>query len=158
MGTSKDVDELSGKLAAAGLSLVALNSKAVGAAAFAYKQSTLLQARAATGGDLRLSRWGRQAGGLKLGVGYTVTGTGNATAVVAARPQGPWKVVEFGHGPARFKRRPGGRGRKVPRTPPIAQYRTKGKRAWAKGITSGTPAARVAYRRTQAEGLTKVFR
>lgn len=159
MGTSRDGDELVGKIAAAGASVVAVNTKAIGASALVYKEGALATARAATGGDLRLSRWGRQAGGLKLGVGYVVNGAaGNATAVVAARPQGPWKVVEFGHGPARFQRRKGGRGRKIPRTPPIKQYRTKGKRAWARGITAATPGATLAYRRVQVDGLTKVFR
>lgn len=159
MGESNSTEELAGKLTAAGASLIVLNKRAIGASAQVYKESTLSTARGATGSDLRLSRWGRQPGGLKLGVGYVVTdAAGSASAVIAARPQGPWKVVEFGHGPAKFKRRPGGRGRRVPRTPPIKQYRTKGKRAWAKGITAGTPGAVLAYWRTQVDGLTKVFR
>lgn len=158
MGTSRDGDELAAKLAAAGTSLIVLNSRAIGASAQVYKESALAAARPATGGDLRLSRWGRQAGGLKLGVGYTVNGSGTASAVIAARPQGPWKVVEFGHTEAKFKRRKGGRGRKIPRERPIKPYRTKGKRVWAKGITAGTPGAVLAYNRTQVHGLAKVFR
>jgi len=158
MGTSKDVDELNAKLVAAGATVVGLSKKTVTAAALVYKGSVLTQARSATGGDMRLSRWGRQAGGLKLGAGFEVSGNSPAVALLKPRPAGPWTVVEFGHTEAKFKRRKGGRGRKVPRERPIKPYRTKGKRSWSKGITSGRPGAVLAARRTQAEGLTKVFR
>ena len=157
MGTSKDADELSAKMVAAGAGIIGLSRQTVTAAAVVYKESVLAQARSASGGDMRLSRWGRQAGGLKLGAGFNVQGNTSAVAVLTPRPMGPWKVVEAGHGPARFKRRPGGRGRKVPRTPPIDQYRTKGKRSWSKGIVSGRPGAVLAARRVQANGLVKVF-
>lgn len=158
MGTSKDVNEFNGKMVAAGASLITLNRKAVTASALVFKESVLAQGRSATGGDLRLSRWGRQAGGLKLGAGFTVTGDTNATALLKARPAGPWSVVEFGHTEAKFKRRPGGRGRRVPRTPPIKTYRTKGKYPWSKGIAAGKPGAVLAARRVQVDGITKVFR
>jgi hypothetical protein len=157
MGESKNVDELNAKLVAAGATVVGLGRQTVTAAALVYKGSVLAQARVASGGDMRLSRWGRQAGGLKLGAGFNVQGNTSAVAVLTPRPMGPWKVVEAGHGPARFKRRKGGRGRKVPRTPPIAQYRTKGKRSWSKGVVSGRPGAVLAARRVQVDGLSKVF-
>lgn len=74
-----------------------VNRKALGSAALTYKDITLLEARKDTGGDLRLSNWGKR--GVRLGVGYDVRGYENATAKIQPRPQGPWKVLEAGAKP-----------------------------------------------------------
>jgi hypothetical protein len=50
----------------------AANRDATAAAAQEYKESVLQTGRVATGGDLRLSKWGKK--GVKLGAGYDVDG------------------------------------------------------------------------------------
>lgn len=98
MGTSNSAKELSEKLVAVGHGVTAANRNAVTAAAAAYKDSTLAAGRSDSGGDLRLSRWGRK--GLRLNVGYDVDGNGpEASAVIKPRPMGPWKVLEYGAKP-----------------------------------------------------------
>jgi hypothetical protein len=97
MGTSRSAGELAFRLGKAGDAIVNGNRKAVGAAADVYKDSVLREARKDTGGDLRLSRWGRN--GLALRAGYDVDGNAEATARLTARPQGPWKVLEYGARP-----------------------------------------------------------
>lgn len=97
MGTSRSATELAHKLDAAGRSITGHNRAAVGAAADAYKDSVLTQARGDSGGDLRLSKFGRN--GVKLGAGYDVDGDVRATAKLSPRPMGPWKVLEYGASP-----------------------------------------------------------
>jgi len=204
MGTSKSTAELAAKMTAAGKSLVNNNRDAVAAAANAYKGSVLEQARKDSGGDMRLSRWGKN--GAKLGAGYEVKGTVDASAVLRPRPAGVWRVLEDGAKPhliipgltrrqgraltlfsvmagqggdlggydigalaatARGNRNNrGGRRRRSGKAllfggEHYAYARhpgTKGKGTWSKGLRRGDKAAPVAYRRTQAEGLLKVFR
>lgn len=97
MGTSKNATQLAHKMDLAGKAIVGENRDAVAAAADVYKDSVLTQARRDSGGDLRLSRWGRR--GVKLGAGYDVDGSVKASAKMTARPQGPWKVLEYGAKP-----------------------------------------------------------
>jgi hypothetical protein len=95
MGTSNSVDELAKKLVSAGSGLVDNNRKGVAAAADVYKAAVLDAARKDSGGDGRLSKWGKS--GTQLGAGYKLEG--NATAVLRPRPAGPWRVLEDGARP-----------------------------------------------------------
>jgi hypothetical protein len=89
---------LAKRLPAVGAALVKNNQDATKRAAMAYKAAALKQGSKDSGGDLRLSRWGKR--GVKLGVGFDVEGSGGtAKAVVAPRPMGPWKVLEYGAAP-----------------------------------------------------------
>ncbi len=97
MGTSRNATELAHKLDAAGRAVIGENRAAVSAAAGVYKDSVLTQARVDSGGDLRLSHFGRN--GTKLGAGYDVDGDVHATAKLTPRPMGPWKVLEYGAKP-----------------------------------------------------------
>lgn len=97
MGTSRNAAELAHKMDLAAKRIVGENRDAVAAAADVYKDSVLTQGRLDTGGDQRLSRWGRR--GIKLGAGYDVNGDVVATAKMAPRPMGPWKVLEYGAKP-----------------------------------------------------------
>jgi hypothetical protein len=103
VGESKSSAELAAKLTLAATALGRANRKAVGEAANTYKFGALQAAREDVGPDLRLSRWGAKRGrstqGLKLGAGYDVRGYDNAVALLRARPQGVWKVVEYGAKP-----------------------------------------------------------
>jgi hypothetical protein len=93
MGTSKNVDEFAKKIVAGGKSVVE-NRDAVAASADAYKAAVLVQGRKDSGGDLRLSRWGKN--GIRLNAGYELKGNVNASAVLTPRPAGPWRVLEDG--------------------------------------------------------------
>lgn len=103
MGESKSSAELAAKLTLAATALGRANRKAVGEAANTYKFGALQTAREDVGPDLRLSRWGAKRGkstqGVKLGARYDVRGSTNAVALLKARPQGVWKVVEYGSKP-----------------------------------------------------------
>lgn len=97
MGTSRSPKELADKLDSAGKIIAGGNRDAVSAAADVYKDAVLFQGRLDTGGDLKLSRWGRN--GLRLNAGYDVDGQAKATAKLRPRPMGPWKVLEYGAKP-----------------------------------------------------------
>jgi hypothetical protein len=105
MGTSKSGADLSKKLVRYAGGVPAANRRAVGAAAMQFKNAVL----DAADRDLarhsspprHFSRWGKAVGegkrkGLKVGAGYDVKGSANAVALLKARPQGPWKVLEYG--------------------------------------------------------------
>lgn len=77
-----------------GVALARNNSQATQRAALAYKTAALKEASKDSGGDLRLSRWGKR--GVKLGVGFDIEGGSQAKATIAPRPMGPWKVLEYG--------------------------------------------------------------
>lgn len=95
MSTAYTVKDLVDNVAAYGKVVTGTNREAVTAAADVYKDSVLTQGRMDSGGDLRLSRWGRN--GLKLNAGYDVDGRGTkAEAIIKPRPMGPWKVLEYG--------------------------------------------------------------
>ena len=94
MGTSRDGAALAAKLTVAATAIANANRNATAAAAQEYKESVLQTGRIATGGDLRLSKWGKK--GVKLGAGYDVDVQQHAKATLTARPMGPWKVVEYG--------------------------------------------------------------
>jgi hypothetical protein len=94
MGTSKSSAELSRKLVGFASQLPQTNRQSISDAALTFKDAVLAEGKRDVGGDLRLSRWGKR--GLKLGAGFDVRGTTNATALLRARPQGPWKVLEVG--------------------------------------------------------------
>jgi hypothetical protein len=97
MGTSKSVDELVKKVFAGGASVVKNNPDAVAASANAYKGAVLAQGRKDSGGDLKLSRWGKN--GTKLNAGYELKGGVQASALLRPRPAGPWRVLEDGARP-----------------------------------------------------------
>lgn len=66
--------------------------RTVNAAGMAAKKATIAVARKVSGGDQRLSGWGRR--GVKLGVGYDVAGS--QTITLNLRPKGVWTVMERG--------------------------------------------------------------
>lgn len=87
--------KVSRNLQRTGAELVRNNRKATSDAALAFKGAALKSARKDSGGDLRLSRFGKK--GVKLNVGYELDGSpGVQRAVVTPRPMGPWKVLEYG--------------------------------------------------------------
>jgi hypothetical protein len=93
MGTSKSPAELAKKMTAGGRAVVE-NRDAVAASANTYKTTVLAESRKDSGGDNRLSRWGKN--GTKLNAGYSIKGNVNAEAVLTPRPAGPWRVLEDG--------------------------------------------------------------
>ena len=98
MSTAYTVKDLVDNVTQYGKVVTGANREAVAAAADVYKDSVLTQGRMDSGGDLRLSRWGRN--GLKLNAGYHVDGRGTkAEAIIKPRPMGPWKVLEYGAKP-----------------------------------------------------------
>jgi hypothetical protein len=98
MGVSKSPAELAAKLEKVSTVISGENRDAVEASAQAYKTAVLATGARDTGGDLRLSRWGRN--GLRLNAGYDIDGRGpKVTATVNPRPMGPWKVLEYGANP-----------------------------------------------------------
>ena len=60
MGTSRDGAALAAKLTVAATAIANANRNATAAAAQEYKESVLQTGRIATGGDLRLSKWGKK--------------------------------------------------------------------------------------------------
>lgn len=99
MGQSRSVPEFAAKITAGGLTIAAANAQATAAAAQAAKTASLQVAVPDTGGDLRLSRWGRN--GVKVDVGYEVAATDPqyAVATVTPRPAGVWRVLNDGAKP-----------------------------------------------------------
>jgi len=97
MGTSRNTADLVRKIDRAGSGILKANVAGVTKSALVYKESAIAQGRSDSGGDGRLSRWGRN--GIRLDVGFEVSGTTDARAVVTPRPMGPWKVMEYGSRP-----------------------------------------------------------
>lgn len=100
MGTSKTVAQLAVQIDKFAKVQPRANREATQAAAQVYKDRILINLAKDVGSDLRMSHWGtkgrRASGGLKLGVGYEVRGYEHATALIKARPEGPFKVLEYG--------------------------------------------------------------
>lgn len=108
MGTSRSGADLSKKLVNYAKGAPAANRRAVGAAAMQFKDAVLDAAERDLGHHpsppRHFSRWGKAVGegqrkGLQVGAGYDVKGSANAVALLKARPQGPWKVLEYGAKP-----------------------------------------------------------
>lgn len=111
MGTSKSGAQLSKKLQGYAKDAGRANRQAVSAAAMQYKDELLDAAERDL--DSRnpspkrsFSRWGKDNKGmpgdrkaLQVGAGYDLRGYANAVAKLKARPQGPWKVLEYGAKP-----------------------------------------------------------
>lgn len=111
MGTSKSGAALAKKIDGYSKDLGRANRQAVSAAAMQYKDEVLDAADRDL--DTRnpsprrsFSRWGKDSKGmvgdrkaLQVGAGYDLRGYVNATAKLKARPQGPWKVLEYGAKP-----------------------------------------------------------
>ena len=111
MGTSKSGADLAKKLTAVSKDLGRANRQAVSAAAMQYKDELLDAAERDL--DSRnpspkrsFSRWGKDNKGmagsrkaLQVSAGYDLRGYANAVAKLRARPQGPWKVLEYGAKP-----------------------------------------------------------
>lgn len=169
MGTSRSGRELAGKITAAGYTIGRANRNATAAAAQVYKDRTLASAQAATG-DGRLSHWGwRQGGGyrtVKLGVGYDVKGFDHAVARVAARPQGPWKVMEYGAGEHTItprRRRKNGRmvfttGGKTVGARTVRHPGTQGKSIWSRAIAASTSPAKAVFAARHRRALAESFK
>lgn len=93
-----NAQKLGRNVAASGKALVANNRNATRNAALAFKGAALAEARKDSGGDLRLSRFGKN--GVKLNVGFDLDGSpGEQRATIRPRPMGPWKVLEYGAKP-----------------------------------------------------------
>jgi hypothetical protein len=164
MGTSRNASELAMKMQKAAFAMGKANRQAVQSAAQVYKERALLSAARDTGGDLRLSKWGRR--GIKLGVGYDVRGYENATAIIKARPAGPWKVMEYGAaphviGPKRRRRGRGGSflsfGPDEVRRGPVQHPGTPGKETWSRGVESATQPAVEVYGLAHKRALVQQF-
>ena len=169
MGTSRDGAALAAKLTVAATAIANANRNATAAAAQEYKESVLQTGRIATGGDLRLSKWGKK--GVKLGAGYDVDGQQHAKATLTARPKKMRQGAQLmslmtgtkvsAEGLAGSRR--GAKKRRVMAwgTGNVGAYvrhpGTKGKKAWSVGIAQGTPSAIRAYKKKQVEALGKVF-
>ena len=111
MGTSRSGADLAKKLTAVSKDLGRANRQAVSAAAMQYKDELLDAAERDL--DSRnpspkrsFSRWGKDNKGmagsrkaLQVSAGYDLRGYTNAVAKLRARPQGPWKVLEYGAKP-----------------------------------------------------------
>lgn len=111
MGTSKSGAQLSKKLQGYAKDAGRANRQAVSAAAMQYKDELLDNAERDL--DSRnpspkrsFSRWGKDSKGmvgdrkaLQVSAGYDLRGYTNAVAKLKARPQGPWKVLEYGAKP-----------------------------------------------------------
>lgn len=111
MGTSKSGADLSRKLQGYAKEAGKANRQAVSAAAMQYKDELLDAAERDL--DTRnpspkrsFSRWGKDSKGmvgsrkaLQVSAGYDLRGYTNAVAKLKARPQGPWKVLEYGAKP-----------------------------------------------------------
>lgn len=111
MGTSRSGADLAKKLTAVSKDLGRANRQAVSAAAMQYKDELLDAAERDL--DSRnpspkrsFSRWGKDNKGmpgdrkaLQVSAGYDLRGYTNAVAKLKARPQGPWKVLEYGAKP-----------------------------------------------------------
>jgi len=173
MGESTTASQLAGKLVAFAGDVPNLTRRAVGEAALEFKTGVLNEARSVAGSDMRLSNFGRR--GVKLGAGYDVKGYENAVALLRARPQGPWKVLEYGAGPhligagkagstetvrskGRAYRRAGkkylkGRRYAHPVRGPIAHPGSKSFKVWSRGITQRQPRAVQRIRLAFATGL-----
>lgn len=108
---AKDLGDLSKQIAAYSKDLGRANRQATSAAAMQYKDAVLDAAERDL--DTRnpspkrsFSRWGKDSKGkvgdrkaLQVGAGYDLRGYVNAVAKLKARPQGPWKVLEYGAKP-----------------------------------------------------------
>lgn len=170
MGTSHSGKELAGKITAAGYTIGRANRQAVSAAALVYKDRALMSAQAATG-DGRLSHWGwrSQGGGyrtVKLGAGYDVKGYDHAVAKVAPRPQGPWKVMEYGAGAHTItprRRRKNGRmvftvGDKTVGARNVNHPGTAGKGIWSRAVAAATSPAKAVFAARHRRALAESFK
>jgi hypothetical protein len=126
------------------------------AMAYAYKAALLDEARAATGGDLRLSHVGRR--GARVAVRYTVNETG---AVVAGT--GPWGILEKGARPHRIdrrRRRGATRGALRVGARFYASVRHPGapaRHAWTNGVKAGAGPAAAAGAKAVTDAVRRVL-
>jgi hypothetical protein len=105
---ANDLKDLSKQITAYTKDVGRANRQATSAAAMQYKDAVLDAAERDL--DTRnpspkrsFSRWGKDSKGkvgdrkaLQVGAGYDLRGYVNAVALLKARPQGPWKVLEYG--------------------------------------------------------------
>lgn len=177
MGESTTASQLAGKLVAFAGDVPNLNRRAVGEAALEFKTGVLNEARSVAGSDMRLSNFGRR--GVKLGAGYDIKGNENAVALLRARPQGAWKVLEYGAGPhliglgkagstettkskGRAYRKAGkrylkGKAYGHPVRGPVAHPGSKSFKVWSRGIEQRQPRAVQRIRMAFATGLYRRF-
>lgn len=168
MGKSANASQLGTKLVNTAKSAGQTNRKAVSAAALVTKKTILGYARKDTGGDLKLSRWGRAVGpgqrkGVKVGAGYDVKGYDRATALLRARPTGVWRVLNDGAVPHDIGRKKRSKskalylgGEKFAAS--VKHPGTRGKRTWDEGARlAKAPAAR-AYRRVMSKAMLAPFK
>jgi hypothetical protein len=168
MGESVTTEQLVQKLSASATKIPALNRRGVQAAAFAAKKVVLAAAKADTGGKGMMSHGGARLSdgtrrGIKLGAGYEVVGTADATAVLRARPQGPWSWLEFGV--VRHKETVRKRGGKQAlglangqAFASVVHPGVRAKKTWTRGSREAKVPADVAYRRVVAGHLLDSFK
>lgn len=157
MGTSRGAAQFGGKIENFAKRIPWANERGVKAASMAYKSSALREGRKDSGGDLMLSRWGRN--GVKLGVGFQVRTQGaQASAIVAPRPIGVWSAMSNGTAPHviapkrakmlrignRFVRR-------------VNHPGTTGKRTWQRGIKLAEPRAKSVFASAHRRTMLEVF-
>ena len=162
MATTNSAFEFGQKIINYGDTITKVNKTAVIAAAVVYKTSALASGARFTGGDLRFSRWkGRQ--GPKMGAGFEVTGTVQATAILKAKPFGIWWLLEDGAQAhvitPKSKRRGRAKALHIGSGDAFAASANhpgrRGTSAWSLGIKAGTEPAIQAYKRTQIIALAE---
>lgn len=177
MGTSTSTEQLVGKLVGFATDIPKINREAVSDAALIFKDGVLSEAKQVVGGDLRMSNFGKR--GVRLGAGFDVKGGVNAVALLKARPQGPWKILEYGAGPhlvglgkagrtesVRSKGRAYrkakakylyGQGYAHPVRGPVAHPGSKAFKVWSRGVTTRQPRAVQRIRLAYASGAMRRF-
>ena len=148
--------EVGSKLAAVERGLT--DPRVIRAAGMAAKRAALDVANDVTGGDGRLSGWGKR--GVKLGVGFDQTGATEVT--INLRPGGPWKVMEQGRNGGKLikpKKRSGAKALATPFGPrrSVVQGAMAGKGAVSKSHEQGARDAVRAAEREVAQILREVF-
>lgn len=163
MGVSRSPAQLVAKLDRWAVEIEGANRAAVSAAALIVVKEIRTRTAVATGGDMRLSGVGRK--GAKVGVGYDVKGTKNATALIRAR--GPFHLVErdvrrHDIAPKRVKT---GRNRGPKALTIKGRFAasaknaggSKGRHPFEHGAKAAQPKAVMAFQREQDKALAKVF-
>jgi len=157
MGVSRSPAELSRKIGRLAVEYQSLPTTLVKESSQIVKTAIVGLLVPATGGDSRLSGVGKK--GARVGVGYTIIGTGvDARSRVYAT--GPFQLVERDTkaGPRPHKRRRG-RGKNRFIGPIRSGYHpgTQGKHPWQRGIIAAEPPVTLLFRNRATLPLKRVF-
>lgn len=167
MGSTVTPERLAVQFRQFGGSLPKITRDATGKAALMVKTVALAEMRTVIPSG-RLRNMGRRKGGVKLAVKYTVTGTANPTALVAAVPPGPWAIVERGARagyPIPRQTRTRGKQRvlafgngEFARGPVFHKKRIAGKYPWARARMKWQPLVKHVYGSEVRLGMLSTFR